>query len=307
MLNTTGKTIVSINTGSAHTLVLMTDGTVWSTGSNAWGQLGIGDNTNLYLTGDNTTSLNTIVQVPLPIGKTASSIYCGIMFSLVLMTDGTVWSTGANYYGQLGTGDTTGRDILTPMLNGTDVKPFYTFVLIIIPPSPAISSYSCFPANTPIQTNQGTIMIDQINPEIHTIRNKKIVAVVQTLSQDKQLVCIKKHALGNNVPSEQINISKNHKILYKGNMVKAKDLVGQIEDITLVKYTGEILYNILMDEHDKMVINNLIVETMHPEHRLSKLYNVFHIDKMTIDEQMVVIAELNKIVRDENKPKLLKR
>ena len=62
-----------------------------------------------------------------------------------------------------------------------------------------------------------------------------------------------------------------------------------------------------MVEHDKMIINNLIVETMHPEHRLAKLYNIFHIDKMTIDQQMIVIAELNKIVRDENKPKLLKR
>ena len=170
-----------------------------------------------------------------------------------------------------------------------------------------VQSNSCFPANTPIQTNQGTIMIDKINPEIHTIRNMKIVAVVQTISPDKHLVCIEKHALGNNVPSEQIKISNNHKILYKGNMIKARDLVRKVKGITLIKYTGEILYNILLEEHEKMVINNLIVETMHPEHRLSKLYNVFHIDKMTIDQQLIVIEELNKIVRAETKPKMLRR
>jgi surface protein len=186
---------------------------------------------------------------------------------------------------------------LTKSVIGGGKNMTITYTVIVTPL--AISSNACFPANTPIQTNQGTIMIDQINPEIHTIRNKKIVALVQTISQDKQLVCIKKHALGNNVPSEQINISNNHQILYKGKMVKAKELVGKIEDITLVKYTGEILYNILMDEHDKMIINNLIVETMHPEHRLAKLYNVFHIDKMPIDQQMIVIAELNKIVSVE--------
>ena len=57
------------------------------------------------------------------------------------------------------------------------------------PPPPPISNI-CFPAKTPITTNQGLIDIDKINPEIHTIRNKKIVAVTKTVTQDNYLVII---------------------------------------------------------------------------------------------------------------------
>jgi len=163
-----------------------------------------------------------------------------------------------------------------------------------------IIASACFPANTPITTNQGIIAIDKIDPKIHTIRNKKIVAVIQTINQDKNIVCIEKAALGKNLPSERILISNNHRILFQGKMIKAKDFVGKVNNIYFVKYTGEVLYNILMEEHDKMVINNLIVETMHPENRVAKLYNTYHIDNLTLEQKVKLIRELNYIVKAEN-------
>jgi hypothetical protein len=82
------------------------------------------------------------------------------------------------------------------------------------PNSPPISNI-CFPSGTHITTNQGTIPIEKINKEIHTIRNKKIVGITQTITQDKYLVCFEKDSLGINLPSQKTIISKNHCIVYK--------------------------------------------------------------------------------------------
>ena len=130
----------------------------------------------------------------------------------------------------------------------------------------------CFPANTPVMTNQGAVNIEEINPSVHTIRNKKIVAITKTVAHDKNLVRIAKHALGKNYPEKTTFISQNHKVFFQGQMVKAKHLVGENENVTFVPYNGQVLYNVLLEEHEKMQVNNLIVETLHPEHKVAKLY-----------------------------------
>jgi len=155
----------------------------------------------------------------------------------------------------------------------------------------------CFPAKTPIVTNQGIIHIDKINPNIHTIRNKKIVAITKTITLDKYLICFEKDALGQNIPSERTIISKNHNIFYKGKMIKARDFVGRIENVTKIKYTGEVLYNVLMEEYEKMVVNNLTVETLHPNNIIAKLYNAF--PTLDLEEKTDLVKYVNECVRDE--------
>jgi alpha-tubulin suppressor-like RCC1 family protein/uncharacterized protein YjbI with pentapeptide repeats len=71
--------------GSDHTIVLMTDGTLYGTGHNAQGQLGVGD----------TTNRSTLTQISIPAGKVIKSIACGRLYTNVLMTDGTVYGTGS--------------------------------------------------------------------------------------------------------------------------------------------------------------------------------------------------------------------
>jgi hypothetical protein len=162
----------------------------------------------------------------------------------------------------------------------------------------ALVSNICFPAKTPIVTNQGIIHIDKINPEIHTIRNKKIVAITKTVSQDKYLICFEKDVLGTNMPSQKTLITKNHEILYNGKMTKAKDFLQNFENVRKVKYSGEVLYNVLMETHNKMVVNNLICETLHPENTIAKLQMV--LQNLNSDDKQRLIEEYNNIVIKNN-------
>jgi alpha-tubulin suppressor-like RCC1 family protein len=75
-----------------------TDGTLWATGKNTVGQLGLGD----------TTQRNVFTQVG---GLTTwLKTACGYTASYAIKTDGTMWSWGANTKGELGDGTTTNRN-----------------------------------------------------------------------------------------------------------------------------------------------------------------------------------------------------
>ena len=163
---------------------------------------------------------------------------------------------------------------------------------VVITPPPIPISNICFPAKTPITTDQGKIFIENINPEIHTIRKKKIVTITKTITPDKYLVCFEKDSLGKNTPSQKTIISKNHSLFYKGQMIKAKNFINQFENVKKIKYTGEILYNVLLESYDKMIVNNLICETLHPENSIAKLYKV--LQTLTVEEQYDLIRRVNE-------------
>jgi hypothetical protein len=132
----------------------------------------------------------------------------------------------------------------------------------------------CFVAGKEIQTDQGTIFIENINPKINTINNKKIVALTQTISPEKYLVCIEKNALGNNIPSKQTFVSRSHKIYYQSQMFKTFELldIKELKGITLVKYKKQPLYNVLLKKYYKMIANNMKVETLNPTSPVALLY-----------------------------------
>lgn len=164
--------------------------------------------------------------------------------------------------------------------------------------SDIILSNICFPAGTPITTNQGNIPIELINPDIHTIRYKKIVGITQTVTPDKYLVCFEKDALGANIPSQKTIITKSHEIFYKGKMIKARDFIGKFENVRKIKYTGEVLYNVLMEKHDKMIVNNLICETLNPENTVAQLYKI--LQTLPPEKQRNVIEEYNEFSKRTN-------
>jgi len=73
------------------------------------------------------------------------------------------------------------------------------------------------------------------------------------------------------VPSQQTLCSKEHKVLYRGEMNKARDLADMCKNVKKVSYNGETLFNVLLEKHGKMLVNNMICETLHPENIAAKL------------------------------------
>jgi hypothetical protein len=153
-----------------------------------------------------------------------------------------------------------------------------------------ILSPTCFPAGTLVLTDQGEISIENIDCNTNTIRGKKIVAITKTVTIEDKIVCIEKDALSQNVPSQKMCISRNHKLLFNKEMIKAKNLIGQVEGVYYKKYNGEILYNVLMETHNKMIINNVIVETLDPNNIVAKLYD----GSLNLEERNTIIVNINQ-------------
>jgi hypothetical protein len=81
-------------------------------------------------------------------------------------------------------------------------------------------------------------------------------------------------------------------------MVKANELVEVCEGVTRIPYSGETLYNVLMEKHDNMMINNVICETLDPKNIMAKICG----GKYNRSEQDKICKELNDIIKADNIP-----
>ena len=127
---------------------------------------------------------------------------------------------------------------------------------------------TCFLGNTPIDTDQGKIQIKNITTK-NTINGYKVQKVINVISRNNKMILIKKGVLDNNVPNNDTYISHEHCILINGLMIEAKHLVNN-KTIRIVKMNRQKnLYNILLDHHGKMKVNNMIVETLDPNSKFA--------------------------------------
>jgi len=92
--------VVDVVSGTTHSLALVDDGTVWSWGSNTFGELGIG----IDILGSNIPVPVLDPNEPTMYLKDVTSIASSWSHNLALKNGGTVWSWGSNWYGQLGNG-----------------------------------------------------------------------------------------------------------------------------------------------------------------------------------------------------------
>ena len=114
VITTNTNDIKSVYCGNNHTFILKNDGTLWGTGYNGNGELGLGD-------GNNRTTFTQITAN----ADDIKSVYCGWNHTLILENDGTLWDTGCNNAGQLGLGDSTGRTTFTQITTNADnIKSF---------------------------------------------------------------------------------------------------------------------------------------------------------------------------------------
>ena len=107
--------IKEIYCGQHHTIILKNDGTLWGTGWNRFGELGLGDTTNRTTFTQITTNADDI-----------KSVYCGAYHTFILENDSTLWGCGYNPDGELGLGDTINRTTFTQITTNTDdIKEIY--------------------------------------------------------------------------------------------------------------------------------------------------------------------------------------
>ena len=113
-ITTNINNIKSVYCSKYHTLILKNDGTLWGSGNNGSGQLGLGGGSSKTTFTQVTTNVDNI-----------KAVYCGFNHTLILKNDGTLWGCGSNTYGQLGLGDTTNRTTFTQITtNIDDIKCF---------------------------------------------------------------------------------------------------------------------------------------------------------------------------------------
>ena len=99
-----------IISGYYFTLAIKNDGSLWACGSNGQGQLGLGD----------TDGRSTFTQVTTNINYDVKEFYCTNINNentvFIVKNDGSVWGSGYNAYGRLGTGDTTNKNVFTQII-----------------------------------------------------------------------------------------------------------------------------------------------------------------------------------------------
>ena len=126
--------------GCRHSLILANNGTVYTAGLNGSGELGIGNDENFIF-----RFIQAIDNSGSPLSN-VSAIATGHQHSLALKSDGSLWATGLNDFGQLGTGDNVNRNKFTQVAAG-------------------VKSMSAGADHTVILKNDGTIEIfGVVNP-----------------------------------------------------------------------------------------------------------------------------------------------
>lgn len=100
-----------IDSGERSTFIIKKDGTLWSTGQNDKGQLGLADNSNK----------NYFIQVTANVGNNIEKVSAFGKHTIIVKSDGSIWGTGQNDSGQLGLGDDiTNKNMFTKISDGIE-------------------------------------------------------------------------------------------------------------------------------------------------------------------------------------------
>jgi alpha-tubulin suppressor-like RCC1 family protein len=107
--------VIQVWGGGRHTMALLSDGSVWTWGSDVSGKLGDGNISPSYNVTNNDSFVPLRVHGPGNTGYLSSivAISAGESHNTALRSDGTVWAWGWNAFGQLGNGST--NDAWTPV------------------------------------------------------------------------------------------------------------------------------------------------------------------------------------------------
>ena len=125
----------------------------------------------------------------------------------------------------------------------------------------------CFVKDTPVETDQGTVAIQDLRKNClkYSIGNQQIKGISKTMNESGEFVCIEQGAIAPNVPDKYTITTKSHLVQNaEGTLVKAKNLVND-STITLQNLGKQFVYNVLLENHSIIKINNMDCETLNPK------------------------------------------
>ena len=128
----------------------------------------------------------------------------------------------------------------------------------------------CFLGCEKVRTDQGLIRFDKLTLK-NTINRYKIKKITKTLNPDNHMMYINKGAINKNVPDKATYISRNHGIIIKNHIVKAKTLENGSSIIKAFR-SRDIIYNVLTEVQTIMFVNNMACETLNPYDPIVKKY-----------------------------------
>ena len=131
---------------SYYTIILRPDGSVWASGYNEFGQLGIGNNTNQ-------TKFTRCIDSNGNYINDAVDVATGEVHTLILRSNGTVWAAGCSDNGRLGNGITTDQNRFVQV--ATDVRL----------PSGSYNTIACGSLHSAIIKTDGYVYTSGLNDE----------------------------------------------------------------------------------------------------------------------------------------------
>lgn len=290
------SSITTTNTGAVNTLSYISLTNAWitstyigqnGTATNQRFALGIASNANLSVVAiiDSNGVVYTYQAVNIVMNFNPSSNPIGVTTVTTVPTDSFLTSAVYGAFGQytvprsyieitgmpssfqtVGNYTVTYKVInnaITTQVPSTTVLATVTRTISVIPYIAPI----CFYAGAKVLTDQGEVEIQNIVPHKNSIDGMLVCDVTKVLNSEESMTYIKKDALATSVPYCDTYITNKHKVLYDGCLVQARDLVDMVGDqskVSLERYSGSPVYNVVLMEPHTMVVNGMTCETLHP-------------------------------------------
>ena len=89
-------------------------------------------------------------------------------------------------------------------------------------------------------------------------------------------------------------MTRENKIEFRGIFIESCKFVGLFPNVTYVMYNGETIYNIIISEPSKIIVNNFVCQTIQPNNPIAKLYN----SSFCNETKNNFIVLLNKSIND---------
>lgn len=139
----------------------------------------------------------------------------------------------------------------------------------------------CYLGDTMVHTDQGLVKAEDLfrtfKKQQYTISQRPVRRVTRTRNEDTEMVLIQKNCFTEGIPNEDTFLTKQHKIMVPTTqkMEKCKNVArnSKYKKASIIdRKRRDIVYNIVLDTHSTVRVNNMVSETLHPANAFLKKF-----------------------------------